>query len=272
MDNTSLCGPANTRVETGKIQADDGAELYYERRGSGPHSLLIIPGALGSISALFSAQLDYFGSKSSEFTVVGFDPRGYGNSRPYTRDYSAPDIYHRDAHDAVQVMAALGHSKFSVIGWCEGGIRGIVTATFFPECVQKLIVWGCRTYVTKDDVEMIEKVRDTNKWSTGIRAATEIFYGEEYSRLWSNWMDGFVGVHFDPIRKGDLCVREVKEVKCPTLVLHGMKDRLCPAFHAEYLAKNIKNCRLVTWSEGKHWIHLQYPMEFNKLVHDFLIE
>ena len=39
MDNTSLCGPANTRVETGKIQADDGAELYYERRGSGPHSL-----------------------------------------------------------------------------------------------------------------------------------------------------------------------------------------------------------------------------------------
>ena len=32
--------------------------------------------------------------------MVGFDPRGYGNSRPYTRDYSAPDIYHRDARNS----------------------------------------------------------------------------------------------------------------------------------------------------------------------------
>ena len=107
--------------------------MYYECRGSGFHSLLIIPGALESISALFSAQLDYFGSKSSGFTVVGFDPHGYGNSRPYTRDYSAPNIYHCDALDTVQVMAALGHCKFSVIGWCKGGVRGIITARVCSE-------------------------------------------------------------------------------------------------------------------------------------------
>ena len=79
-------------------------------------------------------------SKISEFTVVRFDPCGYGNYRPYTRDYSAPDIYHCDALDTVQVMAALGHCIFPVFGWCEGGVRGIITATLFPEFVQKRMV------------------------------------------------------------------------------------------------------------------------------------
>ena len=40
-----------------------------------------------------------------------------------------------------------------------------------------------------------------------------------------------------PSENNDQCVGEVKEVKCPTLVLHGMKDCLSPAFHAEYLGK-----------------------------------
>ena len=259
-------------MEKGKIKADDGVELYYERRGSGPRSLLIIPGALTSVGTFLSPQMDYFGREGSEFTVVGFDPRGYGKSRPHKRDYLSPEILHRDARDAVQVMKALGLSKFSVLGWCEGGVIGIIAAKLFPANVQKLFAWGSIAKVTKDDVQMIEKLRDTKECNPKLWAAMEALYGDECPTLWSEWIDWFVGVHSDPVRKGDLCVKEITEVKCPTMVLHGMKDAFCPVFHAEYLEKNIKNCRLMIWPEGKHNLHFQFPINFNKLVHDFLIE
>ena len=265
-------GPAKNLVTTAKIRADDGVELYYERRGTGPHALVLIPGALGSVDTDFPPQMDYFGREGGDFTVVGFDPRGYGKSRPHARAFLAPEFYRRDARDAAQVMEALGLRKFSVLGWSDGGVSGIIAAALFPERVQKLVVWGSNPHVTESDVEMVEKTRDIDQWSPRMRVAMETLYGGDFPGMWSSWMDGFVGVHFDPIRKGDLCAKEVAEVKCPTLVLHGMRDALCPMFHAEYLAQNIRNCCLVTWSEAKHNLHLKHHQEFNKLVQDFLIE
>ena len=151
MEDASTSELAINRVETGKIRADDGVELYYERRGNGPRSLVIIPGALGNVASFLSPQMNYFGRESGEFTVVGLDSRGYGKSRPHTRDYSSSDIFRRDARDVVQVMDALGHSKFSAVAWCEGGVRGITTAALFPDRIQKLFLWGCKVQVKEDD-------------------------------------------------------------------------------------------------------------------------
>ena len=78
---------------------------------------------------------------------------------------------------------------------------------------------------------------------------------------------------FERRKGGDLCMEEVKKVRCPTLILHGLKDALRPQFHAEYLhEKMIEGSKLMTMAEGKHNLHLQCSEEFNKLVDDFLRE
>ena len=263
---------AENRGKTGKIRADDGVELYYEQRGDGPRAILCIPGALGSVGTDFPPQTDHFGREGSGFTIVGFDPRGYGKSRPHTRDFSAPGFYQRDAMDGAGVMEKLGFQKFSVLGWSDGGVSGIILAARFPERVQKLVVWGSNASVTKSDIELVEKTRDTNKWSPRMREAMETLYGGDFPGMWKNWMDGFFGAYFDPDKQGDLCSREVSEVKCPTLVIHGLKDALCPLFHAEFLAERFRNCRYEVWPEGKHNLHLKYHQEFNELVTEFLTE
>jgi valacyclovir hydrolase len=43
------------------------------------------------------------GLDKSKFTVVAWDPPGYGNSRPPVRDFSQ-DFFHRDADWGVKLM------------------------------------------------------------------------------------------------------------------------------------------------------------------------
>ena len=49
----------------------------------------------------FSPQLEHM--DKDRFTIIAWDPRGYGKSYPPVRDF--PDFfYERDADDAVQLM------------------------------------------------------------------------------------------------------------------------------------------------------------------------
>lgn len=47
------------------------------------------------------------------FTVVAWDPRGYGQSIPPSRDFP-PDFFERDAKDAVDLMQVNPFSDFTV--------------------------------------------------------------------------------------------------------------------------------------------------------------
>ena len=259
---------------SGKIQVN-GVDLYFERYGDGPHALLFIPGALGSVQSNFPPQMEYFGRLGSGFTAVSYDPRGYGKSRPYDRKYlpfPEPHFYETDAHDAVGVMQKLGYSEFSLMGWCDGGVCAVIAAAKHPQLVKNLVIWGSISYISKTDVELFEGFRNVANWNPSLRVATEKVYGGDFSELWCEWMDAFVGIHFDPNRKGDLCTKELTQVKCPSLVVHGGRDPVRPKFHADFLSKQLPNCRYVTYPEGKHHLHLQYSAEFNKLVSDFLNE
>ena len=82
----------------------NGVEIHHEVAGKGSRVVLCMPGALGSTQSDFGPQLK---GLSDEFTVVAFDPRGYGRSIPPKRDFPA-DFFARDADDAAGLMNALG--------------------------------------------------------------------------------------------------------------------------------------------------------------------
>eukprot|EP00941_MAST-03F_sp_MAST-3F-sp1_P003982 g3982.t1 len=78
--------------------------------------VILMPGALGTAYTDFAPQLDPDTGLAKNRTVVSFDPRGYGNSRPPVRDFPL-NFYQRDAEDAAGIMAAMNHEKYNVIGW-----------------------------------------------------------------------------------------------------------------------------------------------------------
>lgn len=263
--STRPCATEEGIVEVG------GVRLHYERNGVGPHGLLCIPGALGTARTDFSPQLEYFGRVGSGYTIVSYDPRGHGASRPPNRHYQViPEHFLKtDANDAGGLMKALGFSKFSILGWSDGGVSAIILAAHFPTNVHKLVVWGSNAYVSKEDLELFEKFRDVSNWSARMREPLEAMYGSDLQGLWANWADAAQTV-YDTVPDASLCVGELSQVKCPTLVVHGLKDPLCPLFHAEYISEHISGSRLHIFSDGKHNVHLRFAEEFNSIVDKFL--
>uniref|UniRef100_H2MBN6 Biphenyl hydrolase like n=1 Tax=Oryzias latipes TaxID=8090 RepID=H2MBN6_ORYLA len=222
----------------------------------------------GSTRTDFGPQLKCLNKE--RFTVVCWDPRGYGQSRPPDRDFP-PDFFDRDAKDAVDLMKTLGFGNFSLLGWSDGGITALIAAATNPALIKKLVVWGSNAFVSQEDLKLYNMVRDVSRWSARMRQPMEEVYGAHgFAKTWEAWVDGIAQFAKKP--GGSICREQLPLISCPTLIVHGEKDPMVPSFHPQYLLKHIKGSRLHSMPEGKHNLHLRYADEFNKLVEDFLEE
>ena len=266
---TSLHGVARRArglctVGTARSVEVNGTSLHVVSSGEAGPALLCMPGAMGTARTDFEPQLREL---ADGFRVVSFDPRGYGESRPPRRDFP-PDFYQRDADDGAAVMAALGHERYSVMGWSDGAIAAVLLAASRPKVMEKLIVFGGNAYMNKDDVEAFEATRDISTWSKRMRETHLPVYGDDLQPMWTDAVDAWIRIVTE--RGGDVCMEQAKALACPTLVLHGAKDVICLSEHPHWFEQHIPNARLHVLPEGKHNLHLRFADEVNGLVRDFL--
>lgn len=78
-----------------------GQNINYVQSGDGAHKVLCFPGALGTIWSDFKPQIE--GLDKTKFTVIAWDPPGYGYSRPPNRNFST-EFYKNDAVAAYDFM------------------------------------------------------------------------------------------------------------------------------------------------------------------------
>ncbi|KAJ8960632.1 hypothetical protein NQ318_013924 [Aromia moschata] len=243
-----------------------GQTINYLSVGNGDHKLLCFPGALGTIWSDFKPQIE--GLDRSKFTVIVWDPPGYGLSRPPSRRFDTK-FYETDAESAYAFMKQLGVQCFSLLGWSDGGISSMILAAKYPEVVEKLVIWGANSYVLPEEIKSYEKIRDVSKWSEKMRAPLVALYSEKgLQDMWNDWCDALVEIQKNG---GGICNDRLGKIRCPTLILHGDKDPMVAEEHPDYLFSNIKMAKLHRFPEGKHNIHLRYAKEFNEIVTDFLL-
>lgn len=245
----------------------DNKTINYLKTGTGPHNVLCLPGALGSIWSDFKPQIEDLSKE--KFTLVVWDPPGYGYSRPPERDFS-PGYFQRDAEMAFKLMQTLNLGKFSCLGWSDGGITALIMAGSRPADVEKLVVWGANAFVTQTDIDLYESIRDLSKWSVAMKSPLIELYTEPgLTKLWGQFCDAFL--HILKHQEGNICKDYLGKIEAPTFILHGAKDPMVPSYHPPFLREHIKNTKYFEFKDGKHNIHLKYKTEFNAKVQDFLL-
>jgi pimeloyl-ACP methyl ester carboxylesterase len=126
----------------------NGAELFYEVRGSGA-PVLLITGATGD-GGHFDAMADLL---AGEFMVITYDRRGNGRS-PVSAGWqtTSPD---EQANDAAALLEALGVDPVSVFGTSSGGNFALCLLVGHPELVRGALLYEPGLYAMLDDPDAI---------------------------------------------------------------------------------------------------------------------
>ena len=277
-------------VEDGWLEVD-GLRVHYVHAGEGNDPVLLLHGG-GYDSASLSYK-DAIGPISEHRRVFAPDWLGYGQSdKPkmeYTTEYYVGLLG--------RFIDALGLEKASLVGISMGGAISLGFALRSPQRVDKLVLvdshglgsevpGGIASYALvrlpflnelvwaalKRSRKMVERSLQTTFYDP--RAVTGELVDEVYQlvkqpgagQAWRSWQENEIG------REGlrTNYVDRLPELAVPTLILHGAQDGYVPVSWARRAHALIKDSTLNVFQQCGHWLTLERPERFNKVVLKFL--
>ncbi len=254
----------------------DGLRIAYQSFGSGPRTVIGIPGLVQNLDAIWDqpvarAFLERLGSICR---CIHFDKRGTGLS---SRDLPAPGLDQR-ARDITAVMEAEGVDHAVLAGFSEGASLAMYLAATQPRRVDGLILSGAAaTLIRKDDHPWARTLRRqillnrlaSAVWGQGV--VSSLFLAPSMSRqpaFW-RWARAYERASLERHNmvpylsiNCEIDLRHIlSSIQAPTLVIHASKDRMIPARSGRYLAEQIAGARFVEVPNRDHslWFDAQDP-------------
>ena len=247
--------------------------LHYRRHGKGT-ILVMQHGFLGG-GGYWLPQLGVFGTT---FDVIAPDLPGFACST----DEPVKDSIEGLAGAVVELINALGVDRFCMLGHSMGGMIAQQIALDYPDRVHKLVLYG--TVPIGDLPKRFETLEASiaRLESEGVEACAD--------RIVPTWfVDGDAAPYYQlcyqagrgtrvgaavkalaGVMKWDVRDR-LKELKMPTLVLCGDRDRSSAPDQAFALWEGIEGSQLCIAPGCAHNVHLEKPEFFNQVVRDFLL-
>lgn len=265
-----------------------------ELNPEGERTLVFVHG-LGSYLKFWRYNLEHFAAQG--YRVIALDQIGYGKSDkpssfPYTMEAMA---------DVVKaVIDRLEVGKPVVVGHSMGGQTALSLAIRHPDAISGLVLAspaGFEAFSEQEERWYREAVRTVH-----IRGSDEAaIWGSIRHANFYRWADDYAWLVEERVRvKGDPAfpayayanVRSIQgladndfvrghlaEVKAPTVIIHGDRDRLIPSpfFHGgftvdvmRYGAEQIPEATLVTLADCGHTVQIDCSAEFNAAMGEWL--
>jgi proline iminopeptidase len=272
----------------------NGVQIHYAVRGSGPE-LIAHSGGPGMDARVW----DDFAGIDDFVTIVAVHPRGSGLSGSAVQGaYLLPD-YVSDLH---ALRLHLGLDKPILMGWSHGGVVAMQYAFTYPDALSKLILVDTTAYLGEflDDIEgAVQKFKDEPWFEVSFAALKAEWEGnyqtdEDMSHLWAEEMK-FYFKTFDERaqayheRTKDLPIRiaplktfndqeaatidlrpHLKKITVPTLVIAGRHDFITNVAMAEEIVKHISDSRLVIFENSGHYVLVEEPETFYRVIKEFV--
>jgi 3-oxoadipate enol-lactonase len=222
----------------------NGIHMYYEVQGTGEP--LVVINSLGIEMEEFSAVTKPL---KTEYKVLTFDNRGSGRSDKPDGPYSIPMM----AQDSAEVMQAAGFNNASVVGISLGGRIALELALQHPEMVNKLVL-------------VSTGARIQHSWARSLLTHTPlqfIYRGKYPQPRYAFIRQREASANYDATAR-------LSEIKNPTLIMHGRRDKVAPLAVAEELHNEIRGSKLLLFKGGHLFFLLREPQRFISSLSDFL--
>jgi len=251
--------------------------LHIEKIGQGV-PLVMIHG-WGMHSGMWMQARDLL---SQYFELHMLDLPGMGHSMQVEN----LDVY--NLHNVAEKIAEEMPSNAYVLGWSLGGLIATKIALITP--IKKLILVGSTPcFVARDDWQQgmpsdvfesffagalqdyqgtMNKLLALIAMGSGNARATTKMLREALSLRPAPNQQGLLGALYI-LRTGDLRA-DLPSLETPTLLIHGLHDKLAPLSAAEWTAKALPNAELIALPNAAHEPFISHPELFTQKVTEFL--
>jgi 3-oxoadipate enol-lactonase len=201
-------------------------DMYYELHGSGDPIVLV--GGLASDISQWGWLTDWCAQRGH---VLAFDNRGAGRTDKPDAPYTIPMM----ANDTDALMDAVGMSRATVLGISMGGRVALDLALNHPDRVSRLIMVSTRASA---------KPEGSNSRANVLGVLSGVVFRGKYPQS----RDAFLRQQ-QASRAYD-CMDRLGEIRVPTTILHGRKDKLALLRDAEGMHRGIAGSKMVTFNGG----------------------
>jgi pimeloyl-ACP methyl ester carboxylesterase len=252
------------------------AGLSYTTAGSGP--ALVFVAGYGVDTTAWRRQLD---ALAARFTVVAYDHRGVGRSRPAADGLSLAEL----AADAHALVVALGLAPAVVVGASMGAAVALELALAHPEAVRGLVL--VTPIVARDArfeaVLQAWREHDAPQAEGRIRAMLPWLLGRELLASAGRREAAAAALRAMAARTPPETLRrhadallawlgtrtqDLPRIASPALVVAGADDVLTPA-HARAIAGALPHARLEVLDGAGHAVMIERAEALNGLVTEF---
>jgi pimeloyl-ACP methyl ester carboxylesterase len=236
-------------------------DLYYEIHGNPDGEPLVLLHGFLATGKTFAPFLDRLGQNYRLFVP---DWRGHGRTiNP------REEIVHAElAQDTVAFAAALGLERAHFCGHSSGGMHLLFLTLENPQLVHTLTLVSA-TYTFDEYLKArVREVRasEAAEWVESLNALHGDIHGPDYADtildLWVNSVNRPDELPFTPT--------DLEKITCPTLILHGDRDRYFPVHVPVNMYRAIPNAELCILPNCGHLLPEESPEMFEKVLADFL--
>lgn len=257
----------------------NGAELYYEDRGSGPETLVFAHGLVFD-HRMYEAQVAAF---SATYRCVTFDFRGQGLSEVTPNGYDMDTL----AKDAAALMDALDLWPCHFVGLSMGGFVGLRLALRSPEMLRSLVLLNTSAESepsgNRPRYHLMRLVARLLGPGPIVGRLMPVMFGRDFladpgraadrekwrQRMRENDRAGISRAAGGVINREGLLDR-IEEIRVPTLIIAGEQDQATAPDKARHMHERIPGSELVMLPGTGHMSVLECPDRVNELLAAFL--
>jgi len=261
----------------------NGAELYFQDRGSGFPVVLVHAGI--AHSGMWDPQVEFL---AKNYRVITYDLRGFGKSLPVPGEF---------AHylDLVSVLDQLGIDRCILTGCSKGGGVILDAALAVPEKIAGLIVVAGIAHGLNLDEEPLPPPQ----WEEAVRAFQEGDLARTNELEVQMWVDGYG----QPVGRADQHIREtirqmneialknekaavgatetvlepkaggrLREISVPAYLINGDLDEPIITTALDTMAAEIPQASREIIRDAAHFPNLEKPAKFNQLIGEFIFQ